>query len=67
MFLRALITVAVLAGFFLLVPGLVWLSTGSRREAIESAKGYGWVVLILFIIPGALGCVVAGISLLLRH
>lgn len=59
--------VAVLAGFFLLVPGFIWLTSGSRREAVESAKGYGWVVLILFVIPGALGGIVAGISLLFPH
>lgn len=63
--LKILEFVAALLGFFLLVPGIVWISTGSRRQAVEAAKGYGWVVLILFVIPGALGCVVAGVSLLL--
>lgn len=65
MFLRALILVVSLAGFFLLVPGIVWLSTGSRRQAMEAARGYGWVVLILFVIPGAIGGVIAAFSLLL--
>lgn len=65
--LQGLITVAVLAGFFLLVPGIVWISTGSRGQAMEAAKGYGWVCLILFVIPGLLGCLVAGVSLLLPH
>lgn len=66
MLLQAVLLVAVLAGFFLLVPGIVWLSTGSRLQAMEAAKGYGRVVLILFVIPGALGCVVAGVSLLFQ-
>lgn len=62
---HTLTLVAVLAGFFLLVPGIAWLSTGSWRQALDAAKGYGWVCLILFVIPAALGGIVAGFILLL--
>ena len=65
--LQALIGCAVLAGMFLLVPGFTWLATGSWRRALESAKGYGVVCLILFVIPMALGLVAAVVSLLLQH
>lgn len=64
---QALIGCAVLVALFLLVPGIVWLSTGSRRQAMEAARGYGVVCLILFVIPSALGCLVAGISLLIQR
>lgn len=59
--LKSLELIAALVGFFLLVPGIVWLSTGSRSQAVEAAKGYGWVVLILFGVPAALGGIVAGV------
>lgn len=65
--IHALILVAVLAGFFLPMPGIAWLSTGSWREAKEATKGYGWVVLILFGIPAALGGIVAAFSRLLGN
>lgn len=56
----ALELIAALAGFFLLVPGVVLISTGSWRSAVEAAKGYGMVWLVLFVIPGAIGGVIAG-------
>lgn len=63
--LQGLIFVVVATALFALVPGIVWLSTGSRREAVESAKGLGWVWLILFVIPTVLGLIAAGFSRLL--
>lgn len=64
--LQGLVFGVVVTALFALVPGIVWFSTGSRREAVESAKGLGWVWLILFVIPTVLGLVAAGFSLLLR-
>lgn len=59
--LKSLELIAALLGFFLLVPGVVWVSTGSWRQTVEAAKGYGLVVLILFGIPAALGGIVAAV------
>ncbi|HEY9026086.1 MAG TPA: hypothetical protein VIP05_17440 [Burkholderiaceae bacterium] len=64
--LQAVVFGAVVTALFALVPGIVWFSTRSRREAVESAKGLGWVWLFLFAIPTAIGLIVAAFSQLLQ-
>jgi hypothetical protein len=53
---------AVLTGMFLIVPGAIWLFTGSRAQAWQAAKGYAVVMAILVWLPMLLGFVVWAIS-----
>lgn len=61
---QALKLIAVLLGLFAIVPLFTLLATGSWKQAVEAAFGYGVVLLIVMVIPMSVGLLVALVGLI---
>lgn len=62
--IQALKLVAALLGLFMIVPLVARMGTGSWARAREATKGYGVVLLIVMVIPMAIGAVIAVVGLI---